>query len=137
MKTYASETSVGAGLFNRFNRFNTAVSVVCLAFVLLFPRPGLAQDPPLKFFKNYFVTGDYVVRGASLWRKGVNGRATALIPPLGGGCARTWRICSLSAGSAIAHSSRSTTRRLSCRIKPMLNPCLNLSHWLRIIIRLR
>jgi hypothetical protein len=38
----------------------------------------------LSFFKNYFVTGDYVVRGASLWRKGVNGKAVVTIPKLGG-----------------------------------------------------
>ena len=48
---------------------------------LLF-QPGTARisaqggGSPLNFFKNYFVTGDYVVGGASLWRKGVNGRAT-------------------------------------------------------------
>src|SRR5215467_12341096 len=39
-----------------------------------------AGASPLSFFKNYFVTGDYVVGGASLWRKGVNGVATAAIP---------------------------------------------------------
>jgi hypothetical protein len=38
----------------------------------------------LKFFKNYFLPGDYVVRGVSLWRTGVKGKATAYIPPLGG-----------------------------------------------------
>ena len=49
-----------------------------------------AQAPPppvvnqLTFFKNYFVTGDYVVRGMSLWRKGVNGKAMVQIPALGG-----------------------------------------------------
>ncbi len=54
-----------------------------LALLVLSPHAAAAQEP-LKFFKNYFVTGDYVVRGVSLWRRGVNGRATAMIPPLGG-----------------------------------------------------
>ncbi len=36
-----------------------------------------AQTPDaLSFFKNYFITGDYVVGGTSLWRQGVNGVAT-------------------------------------------------------------
>ncbi len=38
----------------------------------------------LSYFKNYFITGDYVVRGVSLWRKGVNGKAIVNIPKLGG-----------------------------------------------------
>ncbi len=37
-------------------------------------------------------------------------RSTTLMPPLGGGCARTWRICLFSAGSAILHSSMSSTK---------------------------
>lgn len=40
---------------------------------------GAQAPPPLSFFTNYFVTGDYAVAGASLWRKGVNGRATATL----------------------------------------------------------
>ena len=36
-----------------------------------------AQTPDaLSFFKNYFITGDYVAGGTSLWRQGVNGVAT-------------------------------------------------------------
>jgi len=60
-------------------------SLACLAFVVLALQQGQAQPQPpqpLKFFKNYFVTGDYVVRGASLWRKGSQGWATTFIPPL-------------------------------------------------------
>jgi len=53
-----------------------------LAGALILPlasaRVG-AQAPPLTFFTNYFLTGDYEVGGASLWRRGVNGRATAAI----------------------------------------------------------
>ncbi|MGH9311064.1 MAG: Ig-like domain-containing protein [Vicinamibacterales bacterium] len=41
-------------------------------------RPS-AESPSLTHFKNYFLTGDYVVGGASLWRKGVNGRAIETI----------------------------------------------------------
>jgi hypothetical protein len=43
---------------------------------------GGAAGQPLSFFKNYFVTGDHVVRGVSLWRKGINGKAVAAIPAL-------------------------------------------------------
>jgi len=43
--------------------------------------PAQAQEP-LSFFENYFITGDYAVRGVSLWRQGVKGTATAQIPPL-------------------------------------------------------
>ena len=59
------------------------VTRFCLAFLVMFPHAAAAQEP-LSFFKNYFVTGDYSVRGVSLWRRGINGRATAVIPPLGG-----------------------------------------------------
>jgi len=34
---------------------------------------------PLKFFKNYFVTGDYVVGGVGLWGRGVKGIASGSI----------------------------------------------------------
>ena len=50
--------------------------------VFLTAQPGLAQEP-LNLFKNYFITGDYVVRGTSLWRKGVNGKAVVDIPAIG------------------------------------------------------
>jgi hypothetical protein len=56
---------------------------VCLIFVVLaLQRTEGASAQPLKFFKNYFVTGDYTVRGISLWKKGVNGKAVANIPRL-------------------------------------------------------
>ncbi len=51
--------------------------------------PLSATNPPppvqstLQLFKNYFITGDHVVRGISLWRKGVNGTAVVDIPELG------------------------------------------------------
>ncbi len=61
------------------------IVLAALTAVLMFPRPGHAQaTQPLSFFKNYFVTGDYVVRGASLWRRGVRDKAVARIPALGG-----------------------------------------------------
>ena len=45
-------------------------------------RAGAAG--PLQFFKNYFITGDYAVGGASLWQEGaVNGKATAQIAVAG------------------------------------------------------
>jgi hypothetical protein len=50
----------------------------CVALVALAAQPAGAQEP-LKFFKNYFITGDYVVRGTSLWRKGIAGVATSTI----------------------------------------------------------
>ncbi|HEY7534131.1 MAG TPA: hypothetical protein VH681_15275, partial [Nitrospiraceae bacterium] len=56
----------------------TILLVLFLA-LLLMQSGGLAQTSapgPLSFFKNYFITGDYVVGGKSLWRKGVKGRAT-------------------------------------------------------------
>jgi len=56
-------------------------SVFVLGAVLVVALPAQAQEP-LTFFKNYFVTGDYTVRGVSLWRKGVNGTAVVQIPPL-------------------------------------------------------
>jgi len=57
-------------------------SVFVLGAVLVVALPAQAQEP-LSFFKNYFTTGDYTVRGVSLWRKGVDGTAVAYIPPLG------------------------------------------------------
>jgi VCBS repeat-containing protein len=42
-----------------------------------------AVAPPLNYFKNYFLTGDYVVGGTSLWRRGVNGRASETISVAG------------------------------------------------------
>jgi hypothetical protein len=57
--------------------------LVILAGALILPvasaRVGAQTTPPLAFFTNYFVTGDYEVAGTSLWRKGVNGRATSTI----------------------------------------------------------
>src|SRR5512140_2270763 len=51
--------------------------VICISFVLLFaafplfaqtaiPLPSPLPNASLTFFKNYFVTGDYVVRGVTL-----------------------------------------------------------------------
>ena len=55
-----------------------ASCVVALGLVLLVPQLAQAQAP-LAYFKNYFITGDYVVGGKSLWRKGVNGVAVETI----------------------------------------------------------
>ena len=54
------------------------VALLCLGFILLGAHPAYAQEP-LNFFKNYFITGDYVAKGTSLWRKGVNGTASGNI----------------------------------------------------------
>jgi hypothetical protein len=63
----------------------TTALVVCASLSLILATPQSARaQAPLAFFKNYFVTGDYVVRGVSLWRRGISGNATAFIPALGG-----------------------------------------------------
>ncbi|HMK72697.1 MAG TPA: hypothetical protein VK454_05120 [Myxococcaceae bacterium] len=55
---------------------------VLLALALL-ARPahagGRDDDDSLRYFKNYFVTGDYVAAGVGLQRTGVNGFATGYI----------------------------------------------------------
>lgn len=65
-------------------RGRALAAVTALLFAAL-PAPALAEEP-LSFFKNYFVTGDYAVRGVSLWRAGdsSSGKAVGRIPPLGG-----------------------------------------------------
>ena len=53
---------------------------VFLACLSVFAQLGLAQGTnPLRYFKNYFVTGDYVVAGVGLRGTGVNGMATGTI----------------------------------------------------------
>src|SRR5436190_1172675 len=64
-------------------RFKVGAAALAAGFLLLFAEAAQAQNPPLKFFKNYFITGDYSVAGVSLWRKGVNGVASANIPIAG------------------------------------------------------
>ena len=58
--------------------------ILSFCATLVVTLPAQTTQSPLSFFKNYFLTGDYVVRGVSLWRKGVNGTAVAEIPALGG-----------------------------------------------------
>ena len=62
-------------------RWKTSVALLSLGLVWLLAQPAQAQPQtgPLSFFKNYFITGDYAVGGASLWQKGVNGKATVQI----------------------------------------------------------
>jgi hypothetical protein len=57
------------------------LATVASILLILTASTALAQQP-LTFFKNYFITGDYTVRGVSLWRKGVNGTAVTQIPAL-------------------------------------------------------
>ena len=68
-------------------RLRTSVALLCLGFALLLAQPVQTQTPPppdaLKFFKNYFVTGSYVVGGVGLQGRGVNGVATGSIPMSG------------------------------------------------------
>ncbi|MDQ3347214.1 MAG: hypothetical protein M3545_04530 [Acidobacteriota bacterium] len=52
------------------------VGLFALAAALFGAVPASAQQP-LSFFKNYFVTGDYVVSGVSLFARGKDGTATA------------------------------------------------------------
>jgi hypothetical protein len=58
-----------------------SAALLSLGVILLFGQSGQAHPTPdtLTFFKNYFVTGDYVVGGKSLWLKGVHGVATQTI----------------------------------------------------------
>ena len=61
-------------------RLRSSVVMFSLGFALLSAQPGQAQPGPLTFFKNYFITGDYGVGGASLWQKGAaNGKAAVQI----------------------------------------------------------
>jgi len=53
-----------------------ATMTLGLLLILGFAQSGLAQNPPLNFGNNYFVTGDYVVAGVGLRGLGVNGFAT-------------------------------------------------------------
>ncbi len=62
-----------AGLLRRPAAF------VSLGLALLFAQPGQAEADPLKFFKNYFVTGDYVVAGVGLDKTGVSGLSSGTI----------------------------------------------------------
>src|SRR5260370_14993264 len=48
-------------------RLMPATAALGLLLLLGFAQPGLAQNDPLTIFRNYFVTGDYVVGG---WVKG-------------------------------------------------------------------
>src|SRR4029079_4668604 len=66
---------------SKFFRFG----VLCTLLAILVSQTGAGATSaaPLSFFKNYFVTGDYAVGGASLWRKGVNGVASAAVPIAG------------------------------------------------------
>ena len=64
-------------------RWKATVVLLSLGFALLAAQPGQAQGS-LQFFKNYFITGDYAVGGASLWQKGsVNGNASVQISVAG------------------------------------------------------
>ncbi len=56
-----------------------ATMALGLLLILGFAHSGLAQNPPLNFGNNYFVTGDYVVAGVGLRGLGVNGFATGQI----------------------------------------------------------
>jgi hypothetical protein len=56
------------------------VLIVSMTVLLVWGQLAEAQESTgLSFFKNYFVTGDYVVRGVGMKGTGVNGIATATI----------------------------------------------------------
>ncbi len=50
-----------------------------LGLAALLPQVAQAEDNKLRFFKNYFVTGDYAVAGVGLRGQGINGFASANI----------------------------------------------------------
>ena len=58
--------------------FKPRASILLLGFLTLFAQLGQSADA-LNYFKNYFVTGDYVVGGVGLRGTGVNGLATGSI----------------------------------------------------------
>src|SRR5437870_8975122 len=75
MSRTASGSTYAAGLLRR------SAAPFALGFVMLFAQSGghaQAADA-LNFFKNYFITGDYVVGGVGLRGTGVNGFATGTI----------------------------------------------------------
>src|SRR5262245_58651169 len=54
--------------------------LLTVGFLMLLTQPGSGQQTnALNFFKNYFVTGDYVIAGIGLRGTGVNGVATVEI----------------------------------------------------------
>ncbi|MCK7510072.1 MAG: hypothetical protein MZV70_42570 [Desulfobacterales bacterium] len=55
-------------------RWRASVALLSLGFALLFGPAGAGAAGPLTFFKNYFITGDYAVGGASLWQQGLGER---------------------------------------------------------------
>ena len=65
------------------SRWVIAVGFVCavvLQHVSLRPMAQQTGTDGLSFFKNYFITGDYVTAGVGLRGQGVNGTATGQIP---------------------------------------------------------
>src|SRR5205809_4798846 len=65
-------------------------SFFSVGFLVLFAQVAQAQNDtlPLHYFKNYFITGDYVAAGIGLRGKGVNGIATGTINMNAVPCAR-------------------------------------------------
>src|SRR5437870_1638250 len=66
-------------IYTPYKRVNPALIVVLFMFAIGSALTASAQQsPPLKIFKNYFVTGDYVVAG---WveNSSTNGLATGII----------------------------------------------------------
>jgi hypothetical protein len=65
----------------RSRRYLRAVSLFCVTASLLVMQPRVQTQPPdaLKFFKNFFLTGDYVVAGVGLrGLGGMNGSPAGL-----------------------------------------------------------
>src|SRR6266849_5722688 len=77
-RAFAKLHMFGRGM--RRVRITRALSsaVFCLVFMSLFAPSGQAGDA-LKFFENYFVTGDYMAGGTSLLGRGVKSTATQTI----------------------------------------------------------
>ena len=65
-----SSTTTGGALRSRpFQNCSNAALFAALAMLLGQSGVNATSCAPLSFFKNYFVTGDYVVGGTSLWRQ--------------------------------------------------------------------
>jgi hypothetical protein len=60
-------------------RGRVAGALLAVSLVVFGAASAHAQPGPLTFFKNYFLTGDYVVGGVGLRGQGVNGLATGAI----------------------------------------------------------
>src|SRR5262245_10075216 len=62
-------------------RVSRSAVFLSVGFLFLFEQAGLADDNPLKFFKNYFLTGDYIAGGVSMSNRRASSRFIDQSPP--------------------------------------------------------